>query len=631
MTEASPQASQVAVYIDFDNIVISRYDELHGRDSFKLDGANASQPKVLVRERLVQARVDVGAILNYAATFGSVVASRAYADWSRPVSRSYSTDMLKRSVDLVQLFPMTGMKNGADIRLAIDATDDLAQYPNITHIVVVAGDSDYVALAQRCKRRGRVVIGVGASQSVGQYWRAACDEFKLYGSLVSRADSVDQAVAAGSGASATDGETDAGSSPELLAAEAARLLYLKTSNDWISQTNLKPMMKRLDNSFDEAQLGFSTFGAFVRSLSGILEIDPVNKDRLTLKDRVIGARGSGSGAPSDGVVVSAEVKSETQNDLSGLPLPHQPPPATELVKRVRGELNIPTRVVIGNAGMDLAIPAMRVAWRKAQAGEASTANEVVAGLAGDGVEVVAARRIVNLVMLTVPYMLRDANLVQHPNPDLLGLSDADLRQYFDLMLGQRIHVRLGGATGSFDEVISALFGLDTPAPQSREQLRTGWEAAGFLEMKEAIGALLIPPPVLWDVATAVATVVGQARIWHLDELMNALREPLERNERDLDTVDPTAVHLSLMECGIIASADSSTLPELPEVVDESTIVGSILSGWLAKCRAAGLAVKCDDPIAMDALYKIVLPDRSLIEWREWVRDVVSYESTYGQQ
>ena len=35
MTE--PGAARVAVYLDFDNIVLSRYDQVHGRNSFQRD------------------------------------------------------------------------------------------------------------------------------------------------------------------------------------------------------------------------------------------------------------------------------------------------------------------------------------------------------------------------------------------------------------------------------------------------------------------------------------------------------------------------------------------------------------------------------------------------------------------
>ena len=174
---------QVAVYIDFDNVVISRYDELHGDGAFRGDEAKSVPTSEVVASRLAAAHVDIGAILEYAASFGTVAISRAYADWSVPVNSAYRSDLVKASIDLVQMFPLSGTKNGADIRLAIDVIDDLARYDYLTHVLIVAGDSDYVSLAQRCKRLGRTVVGVGVARSVGRYWRSACDVFRMYDAL----------------------------------------------------------------------------------------------------------------------------------------------------------------------------------------------------------------------------------------------------------------------------------------------------------------------------------------------------------------------------------------------------------------------------------------------------------------
>jgi hypothetical protein len=83
------------------------------------------------------------------------VLTRAYADWSAEVNAGYQGQLVARAVDLVQLFPAAAYgKNGADIRLAVDTVEDMFRLPDLTHVVIVAGDSDYIALAQRCKRLG---------------------------------------------------------------------------------------------------------------------------------------------------------------------------------------------------------------------------------------------------------------------------------------------------------------------------------------------------------------------------------------------------------------------------------------------------------------------------------------------
>ncbi|GLJ99418.1 uncharacterized LabA/DUF88 family protein [Microbacterium terrae] len=180
------QNARVAVYLDFDNIVMSWYDRVHGRNSYSRDrqriAENPTDPEIA--ERLKAATIDVGAIIDFAASFGTLVLTRAYADWSSPVNAIYRSQLVARAVDLVQLFPAAAYaKNGADIRLAVDTVEDMFRLPDLTHVVIVAGDSDYVPLAQRCKRLGRYVVGVGVAGSTAKSLAAACDEFEAYDSL----------------------------------------------------------------------------------------------------------------------------------------------------------------------------------------------------------------------------------------------------------------------------------------------------------------------------------------------------------------------------------------------------------------------------------------------------------------
>ena len=178
-TVSAAEIPRVAVYLDFDNIVISRYDQVHGRSSFQKDKSRG-----LEKDKLTRATVDIGAIIDFASSFGTLVLTRAYADWSSDVNAEYQSQLVGRAVDLVQLFPAAAYgKNGADIRLAVDAVEDMFRLPDLTHVVIVGGDSDYIALAQRCKRLGRYVVGIGVAGASSRSLASACDEFVTYDAL----------------------------------------------------------------------------------------------------------------------------------------------------------------------------------------------------------------------------------------------------------------------------------------------------------------------------------------------------------------------------------------------------------------------------------------------------------------
>ena len=146
-------------------------------------------------------------MLDFAATFGTIAIARAYADWSTPINASYRGQLIDRAVDLVQLFPLSATKNGADIRLSVDAVEDMFRIEDLTHIVIVAGDSDYVALAQKAKRLGRYVVGIGVAGGTSRALTASCDEYADYDALLTTDAAVEEDEAAA-------GEPAAASAPE---------------------------------------------------------------------------------------------------------------------------------------------------------------------------------------------------------------------------------------------------------------------------------------------------------------------------------------------------------------------------------------------------------------------------------
>jgi hypothetical protein len=325
---AEQSRERVGVYIDFDNIVISRYNQLHGKGAFARDRVRnhvASDPQAdpAISARIRAATVDIGAVLDYASSFGSIVISRAYADWSAAVNADYQKQLNDRAVDLTQLFPtVLSLKNGADIRLAVDVVEDVFRLDDLTHIVIVAGDSDYIPLAQRCKRLGRYVVGIGVSGATSSSLAAACDEFADYDALPgvasasaeadsSTADDEELIPPARTSRARTSKRTDAPPpESEQVAAEPAteprtaprvgpraqraatslltRAMELLAKNDleWQHASVVKSQMRRMDPSFQERTLGYSQFSDFLKSRDKVIELDqesPSNQLQVRLR------------------------------------------------------------------------------------------------------------------------------------------------------------------------------------------------------------------------------------------------------------------------------------------------------------------------------------------------------------
>ena len=149
------QETQVAVFIDYDNIEIS-VEEAFGKGT----------------------DVDWNRIFNYASQVGRVILRRAYADWAEAANKQRS--LLGMGVELIHVNSKRG-KNAADIRIVLDAME---LYYNgrdtFTHVLLVSGDGDFTELVHRLRANGKTVIGLGISGTTADFLVSACDKFVYY-------------------------------------------------------------------------------------------------------------------------------------------------------------------------------------------------------------------------------------------------------------------------------------------------------------------------------------------------------------------------------------------------------------------------------------------------------------------
>lgn len=162
----------VALYWDLENLHASLLDEAQGPGAYH---ANRYRPQ--------DELINIAAIADFAASLGPIAIHRAYANWAS--FARYKCATLRAAMDLVQVFsPGANAKNGADIRLCLDAMDDMARPGPAGTVIVVGGDSDYIPLASKLKAAGRCVVGIGTRGSTNAYWARSCHQLRYYDTLV---------------------------------------------------------------------------------------------------------------------------------------------------------------------------------------------------------------------------------------------------------------------------------------------------------------------------------------------------------------------------------------------------------------------------------------------------------------
>ncbi|HEY3452731.1 MAG TPA: NYN domain-containing protein [Myxococcales bacterium] len=141
---------RIALFIDFENLVTNT-------------GITASS-------------FDLQPSLDRLLEKGKVIFRRAYCDWSR--FKDAKSHLHEFGVELVDVPPSTSAgKNGADMRLVIDALELCYAREYIDTFVIGSGDSDFCPLAYKLRENDRRVIGLGVRESTSRLFIKACDEF----------------------------------------------------------------------------------------------------------------------------------------------------------------------------------------------------------------------------------------------------------------------------------------------------------------------------------------------------------------------------------------------------------------------------------------------------------------------
>jgi len=220
------EGQRIALFVDFENLV--------------------------TRTGLSAEQFDVGPALDTLLEKGKVLFRRAYCDWSRftPATRN----LHEHGVELIDVPPSTASgKNGADVRLVIDALELAYLREHIDTFVIASGDSDFCPLAYKLREIGRIVIGMGVREATSPLFVKACDEF-LYLRPASRR-----------GREHKEKPREKPAVIPEIAREAVAAMLGRTT-DPVNPSAVKEWIVRKEPDFDERDHGFSTFKKLIEAM-----------------------------------------------------------------------------------------------------------------------------------------------------------------------------------------------------------------------------------------------------------------------------------------------------------------------------------------------------------------------------
>jgi uncharacterized LabA/DUF88 family protein len=241
---SDPKELRIALFVDFENLVTNTGIT---PSSFDL------QPSI---DRLLEK--------------GKVIYRRAYCDWAR--FREAKTHLHEHGVDLIDVPPSTRSgKNGADMRLVIDALELCYAREHINTFVIASGDSDFCPLAYKLRENDRVVIGLAVKQATSPMFVKACDEFIYLQTTRGGAPAAKSSRPARGGGGGGGGDSKKREVPALAREVVSNLLSRATGP--LNPSFIKVTLVREEPDFDEREHGFSSFSRMLE----VMEIDGLLK------------------------------------------------------------------------------------------------------------------------------------------------------------------------------------------------------------------------------------------------------------------------------------------------------------------------------------------------------------------
>ena len=127
-------------------------------------------------------------------------------------------------------------------------------------------------LAQKLKAAGKDLIGVGCRNATNRHWANSCSDFKYYETfaLEPQCDACED----------DEVETTTIKDAAELVAKAIKQISLRNGDKWVLKAAIRPVVKRLDPTFDESNYGCRSFADLLKKHHDQFKIERGEHDHL---------------------------------------------------------------------------------------------------------------------------------------------------------------------------------------------------------------------------------------------------------------------------------------------------------------------------------------------------------------
>lgn len=126
------------------------------------------------REKIGIVMEKIDFVFNHPDLPSDFIINRAYAHYKKS-DKNQDNQFRKYQIEPRQTIPFNqNGKNGADIRMVVDAMDILYSKKEVINFVFISGDSDFIHLYKKLKEEGKQITVFAEEQSLGQYISGYC-------------------------------------------------------------------------------------------------------------------------------------------------------------------------------------------------------------------------------------------------------------------------------------------------------------------------------------------------------------------------------------------------------------------------------------------------------------------------